>query len=48
MLRKFTVALAIISSLSFISAAAKTAENTQVIRLERFRKALWKVHVTVK
>ena len=31
-----------------VSAAAKAAEKPQVIKLERFRKALWKVHVTVK
>lgn len=52
MLRKFTVALATISSLLVVSAAGKAAGKTpdkvQVIRLERFRKALWKVHVTVK
>jgi hypothetical protein len=50
MLRKFTVALAIISALmpSLVSAASKVVEKPQVIRLERFRKALWKVHVTVK
>jgi hypothetical protein len=50
MLRKSTVALAIISFLTFslASAAGKEAHKPQVIRLERFRKALWKVHVTVK
>jgi hypothetical protein len=50
MLRKFTVALAIICALmpSLVSAASKVVEKPQVIRLERFRKALWKVHVTVK
>ena len=31
-----------------VSVAAKAAEKPQVIKLERFRKALWKVHVTVK
>ena len=31
-----------------VSAAAKAAEKPQVIKLDRFRKALWKVHVTVK
>ena len=30
------------------AAAAKAAEKPQVIKLDRFRKALWKVHVTVK
>lgn len=29
-------------------AASETGGNPQVIKLERFRKALWKVHVTVK
>jgi hypothetical protein len=50
MLQKFTAALAIISFLipSFVSGAGKAADKPQVIRLERFRKALWKVHVTVK
>jgi predicted aspartyl protease len=50
MLRKFTFALGIIFVLmpSLVSAARKVAEKPQVIRLERFRKALWKVHVTVK
>ena len=31
-----------------VSAAAKAAEKPQVIKLERYRKALWKVHVSVK
>ena len=31
-----------------LTSAAKAAENVQVIKLDRFRKALWKVHVTVK
>ena len=50
MLRKFTVTLAIIFVLmpSLVSAASKMVQKPQVIRLERFRKALWKVHVTVK
>ena len=47
MLRKFAVALAVISSIS-IFASGKAAEKVQVIKLQRFRKALWKVHVTVK
>jgi aspartyl protease len=33
---------------SFISAAGNADGKPQVIKLERFRKALWKVHVTVK
>ena len=50
MVRKFTAALAITSFLIFplLSAAGKPSEKPQVIRLQRFRKALWKVHVTVK
>jgi hypothetical protein len=50
MLRKFAVAFAVVSALmlSVVSAAGKAAERPQVIKLERFRKALWKVHVTVK
>jgi hypothetical protein len=50
MLRKFTVVIAVISVLvpSQITALGKVGEKPQVIRLERFRKALWKVHVTVK
>jgi hypothetical protein len=50
MLRKFTIALAIISVLlpSLVSAASEVTEKPQVIRLVRFRKALWKVHVTVE
>jgi hypothetical protein len=50
MLRKFIVVLAIISVLMPppVSAARKVSEKPLVIKLERFRKALWKVHVTVK
>ena len=50
MLQKFIAALAVIFFLipSSVSAAGKAAEKPQVIKLERFRKALWKVHVTVK
>jgi len=50
MLRKFNVAAAIITVVmsAFVPARSKTAENPQVVRLERFRKALWKVHVSVK
>lgn len=31
-----------------VSAEAKPAEKPQVIKLDRFRKALWKIHLTVK
>ena len=31
-----------------LTSPAKAAENVQVIKLDRFRKALWKVHVTFK
>jgi hypothetical protein len=50
MLRKFAAALAITFVLMspVVCAAGKAAEKPQVIKLERFRKALWKVHVTVK
>lgn len=50
MLRKFTFALAIIFVLMplAISAALEEPAKPQIIKLERFRKALWKVHVTVK
>ena len=50
MVRKFTAALAITCFVIFplLSVAGKPSEKPQVIRLQRFRKALWKVHVTVK
>ena len=50
MFRKFTIALTVFSilMLSPCSAASTLAQKPQVIRLERFRKALWKVRVTVK
>jgi len=50
MLRKFTAALAITLLVmpSLVSAAGEAAQRPQVIKLERFRKALWKVRVTVK
>jgi hypothetical protein len=47
MLRKIIPALAAIFVISFLSAAGNAAGRPQVIKLERFRKALWKVHVTV-
>jgi aspartyl protease len=50
MLLKFIVALAVISVLmaSQVYAASRVDNKPQVIKLQRFRKALWKVHVTVK
>ncbi|HEV2859413.1 MAG TPA: retropepsin-like aspartic protease [Pyrinomonadaceae bacterium] len=47
--RKFAAALALTFVLmpSLVSAAGRAADAPQVIRLERFRKALWKVRVTV-
>ena len=49
MLRKVSAALSIIFLISgLVSAAGNAARKPQVIKLERFRKALWKVHVTVK
>src|SRR6185295_5016965 len=50
MLRKFTLALALlfVPMSSLVSASPKVAEKPQVIKLVRFRKALWKVHVTIK
>jgi len=50
MLRKSTVLLAIspFLFLFLVCNTSKAAEKPQVIKLERFRKALWKVHVTVK
>jgi aspartyl protease len=50
MIRKLAVTLGIglFVVLSLLSAAAKTVEKPQIIKLQRFRKALWKVHVTVK
>jgi Aspartyl protease len=50
MLRKLAITLAIICVLmpSLVFATTKGQARPQVIRLQRFRKALWKVHVTVK
>ena len=49
MRQKFSALLAIICFLSpSLVFAAKPAAKPQVIKLERFRKALWKVHITVK
>src|SRR5690242_16336141 len=49
-LRRVVITLAFISALlpSAASAAGRTAGGPQVIKLSRFRKALWKVHVTVR
>jgi Aspartyl protease len=49
-LNSFAIAILILGC-SFASAdpiAPASATRTQVIKLERFRKALWKVHVTVR
>jgi len=50
MFRKSTVSLTVSSFLILflVSITGRAAEKPQVIKLERFRKALWKVHVTVK
>ena len=51
MLQRFIVAFTIIVFFltpSPVSGARKMTANPQVIKLQRFRKALWKVHVTVK
>ena len=47
---KSTVSLTVSSFLILflVSITGRAAEKPQVIKLERFRKALWKVHVTVK
>jgi hypothetical protein len=49
-LPRYTVALAVFLLLipSPIQAKTKAPNKPQVIKLQRFRKALWKVHVTVK
>ncbi len=46
-MQKLTTAL-VISLFLVFPVAGKTAGQPQVIKLQRFRKALWKVHVTVK
>ena len=49
MLRKIGLTVATIFLIcSSVFAAGNAADKPQVIKLERFRKALWKVHVTVK
>jgi len=50
MLREFIIALAIVFVLlpALVSAKTKVVAQPQVIKLQRFRKALWKMHVTVK
>jgi aspartyl protease len=49
-LRKLTVAIVMIfvPTLSQVTAVPRQGDKPQVIKLDRFRKALWKVHVTVK
>ena len=46
--RRLTTVFAIASLLALSVSAAGQAEKPQVIKLQRFRKALWKVHVMVK
>ena len=50
MLRKFNLVFVVLSviSPSLVYAASKPADKPQVIKLQRFRKALWKVRVTIK
>jgi hypothetical protein len=50
MRKRFALALAVVVLLmpSPVRAWSKTPDKPQVIKLQRFRKALWKVHVTVK
>jgi hypothetical protein len=50
MLRKLNLVLTVlvVVSPSLVYASSKPAEKPQVIKLQRFRKALWKVHVTIK
>ena len=50
MLGKFVVAFTIVLVLtsSPVIASTKLSDKPQVIKLQRFRKALWKVHVTLK
>lgn len=50
MLHKLSLVLAVLAvvSTSGVCAANKPADKPQVIKLQRFRKALWKVHVTLK
>jgi hypothetical protein len=46
--RKLTTVFATLSLLALSMSAAAKAEQPQVINLQRFRKALWKVHLNVK
>ena len=50
MVVRFYLVLAVlfVSSPLLVCAASTPADKPQVIKLERFRKALWKVHVTIK
>jgi len=43
-----TIAITSFLLFSLFSVAGKPVEQPQIIRLQRFRKALWKVHLTVK
>jgi len=48
MLRRIIVSIAIILMLVPCALATGKNDQPQILKLERFRKALWKVHVTVK
>jgi len=50
MLGKLLLAFAVVVVLTSAPgiASANLGDGPQVIRLQRFRKALWKVHVTIK
>jgi hypothetical protein len=48
MLRRIIVSIAIILALVPCALAKGKHDQPQTIKLERFRKALWKVHLTVK
>jgi len=48
MLRKLTITLSSFLIVLSVSATSNAVDKSQVIKLERFRKALWKVHVSVK
>jgi hypothetical protein len=47
-LTSFIVVLLLVLVSGVDASATKTADGPQVIKLQRFRKALWKVHVTLK
>ena len=48
--RTFTRTLGVVLMLTTVAMAAsnKAADHPQVIKLERFRKALWKIHITIQ